>query len=146
MHPWERLQRRFPGEGLGEPSALGAVLLEREAEPTPSATRAGETVKLSENKVRPLKNLAKTSPNAPLLKRLVRYPFKLSGTQGKRSSWRTALQADERRREPRLSPTMIVRSERDPLIVGNPVRTLSHHPAREALPTVDAWLASGGAR
>jgi hypothetical protein len=121
-------------------------LFERDVEPAPSATRAGETVKLSETKVRPLKNLAKTSPNAPLLKRLVRYPFKLSGTQGKRSSWRTALQADERKREPRQSPAMIVRSERDPLIVGNPVRTLAHRPSREALPTVDAWLASGAAR
>lgn len=146
MHPWERLQRRFPGEGLGDPSVLGVALFEREAEPTPSALRAGDIVKLPETKVRPVKLVVKTSPNAPLLKRLVRYPFKLSGTQGKRSAWRTVLQADERRRAPRMAPAMIVRAERDPLIVGNPLRTLERRPGRAPIPTVDAWLSSGGAR
>lgn len=144
MHPWERLQRRFPGEGLGDPSHLGEVLLRRDAPLPAEAPRAGQTVKVPDASTRAAQKLGKTAPNAPLLKRLVRYPYQMSGSKGKRAVWREGVPWSDLAREARLAPLVVVRRERDPVVMGSPLRGFERRPAREARLSVESWLGSRG--
>ena len=83
------------------------------------------------------------SPNAPLLIRVVRYPYAETVSRGRRRRYREVVSAVTDRNEPRPRPVADVRAARDQPPMGNPVKALSIHPEPLAPPpTVDAWLAS----
>lgn len=83
------------------------------------------------------------SPNAPLLIRVVRYPYAETVARGRRRRYRDAAREMTVRNTPRPHPVADVRAARDEPPLGNPVKALSIHPEPLAPPpSVDAWLAS----
>lgn len=93
MHdPRTRLQRRVPGEDLGELDALVRRLDARftvEDRPLPIPDR---TTRVRETLTRARGSLPTPSPNAPLLIRVVKFPYALSPGRSERmalqGSWR----------------------------------------------------------
>jgi hypothetical protein len=142
MHPWDRFQRKSPGEQLSEPRAIELLLFQRDKELRPARVSPGSTAKPFTLKVRNARNTAQPRPNAPLLKRLVRHPFKMYGVQGKRTAVRSPVPWAELKRDRLQSVFRAAQADRGQLIFGNPVRAYDRIPAVPALPTVDQWLAS----
>lgn len=141
MDPRDRLRRRYPGEGLSELSPELSRLRDRD-KPLREYKVARETeVKVREGKVRRISKTGQTSPNAPLLKRLVRYPYRQHTVSGRRVAvaepipW-DALGVEQR---PRLAEALADLQSASEW--GNPLRL---HPAPRAevprRPTVAEWL------
>lgn len=90
--------------------------------------------------------IVEPEPNAPLLIRIVRYPYKEETHRGRRRRLYDASRerpAAELREQPMRS-AMVFKGEP---IYGNPIRALDIHPAPlPAPPPVDDWLAAVGVR
>lgn len=146
MDPRFRLQRRFPGEDLGDPGFVGRRLLERDREPPPPRLLAGSTLKVAATGgTKKARKIADPRPNAPLLIRIVRYPYGLAATRGRRQA---AFVAGLVAREGLLERPAILaeaRAARGEVVVGNPIRKNPTRVERLApIPTVAEWL--GGPR
>ena len=140
MDPRVRLDRRVPGQGLAEPPAIVARLWRREDEAKPERVLAGDKLVVRETTIRNNKNLANPRPNAPLLKRIVRYPYRQDNGRPRREQVYEPTVA----REPIRSDSfeeLVATELRYPIALGNPVRILGHAIERRVLPTVDEWLA-----
>ncbi|MDP2312174.1 MAG: hypothetical protein Q8P41_04660 [Pseudomonadota bacterium] len=89
MDPTRRLRRRVPGDDLAPDERGLARLLARDApdtrrDPVPPRDKAGVRVPTQRDTTR----VASCRPNAPLLIRIVRYPFALATTRGSRQKYR----------------------------------------------------------
>jgi hypothetical protein len=80
-------------------------------------------------------------PNAPLLKRLVRYPYRLYTGRPHRRRLVEPFTATHLRVEFPMPAARVAREARGRMVMGNPLRA---HPSRvwrrEGLPSVDDWL------
>lgn len=146
MHPWERLQRKSPGASVTEPRDLERRICARDQEPPPPRAVPGEKTVVREAKLRSNRIKADPRPNAPLLMRLVRWPFALHVAQGKRAEWRGAVPWELLERVLSQSPRVLLAPDRE--IVGfRPMHDIDRRWTRQPRPSVDAWLSSaGGAR
>lgn len=144
MDPRVRLDRRYPGQGLAEPPAIAARLWLRDREARAVRILPGDKLQVrGEVKLKRPGRMASPSPNAPLLKRIVRYPYREHVARGRR------LQVFQPIERTRLDTTIesavkIVRDLRDPIALGNPLRVIDRsRVSRDAcvVPSVDQWLA-----
>ncbi len=142
MHPWDRLHRRVTGQDLGAPRELATTLWSRDREARPPRILAGETVKSVVTKVKAAQNTAKPLPNAPLLKRVVRHPFALETTRGKRSTVREAIPWDLLQREAMPKITELLRELQGGASLPNPILAYGSAARHEPRPRIsaDAWL------
>lgn len=95
--------------------------------------------------VRPCRRLVEVEPNAPLLIRIVKYPYRQETHRGRRRQvFEAGLEARTRLQE-REAPMRAGRAFKGDPIVGNPIKALSIHPAPlPPPPGVDEWLQSVG--
>lgn len=144
MDPRHRLKRRFPGEDLGDPGPIGRRLLERDREPAPLRQVAGEVLHVPVwGPGRNNRKVADPRPNAPLLIRIVRYPYALKTERGRRH---TAFEAGVQKREGLLDRPYILREAREARgepVQGNPIKAVpTKVPRLQAVPSVADWLES----
>jgi len=144
MDPRVRLDRRYPGQGLAKPPAIAARLWLRDREVRPVRILPGDKLQVrGEVKIKRPGRMASPAPNAPLLKRIVRYPYREHTARGRR------LQVFEPIALVRLDTTIesavkIVRDLRDPIALGNPLRVIDRSrvsPDSRVIPSVEQWLA-----
>jgi hypothetical protein len=145
MDPRDRLKRKYPGEGLADPRPEMARLGARD-KPLRDAPAIRESkVRVREGKPRRIQNLGKPWPNAPLLKRLVRYPYRQHTASGRRTKIADPIPWDACRLETREPVSTALIELRAALKGGNPLRT---EPAPRAgmpvIPSVDDWLTRDG--
>ena len=138
MDPRDRLQRRYPGEGLGDARPFGQRFFARDAALPEPRKVPGETMTLRELKVREAMPGIRPAPNAPLLKRLVHSPYRQETVSPRRQQVFEGIPWDALKRE--------AREEREHLerpTVGNPLRdpAYGHRPEARARISADAWLA-----
>ena len=140
MRPRERaqyrLERGVPGARLDRLSALGDRLQQRQVKFTFTTDRVmiGENFVTREDpEITPAKTID-ASPNAPLLIRLVRYPFSLEAVRSQRSPGREARQSWGRIVEPRPNAVAWMRELRGAIFRGNPMRNITHGPTYRSSP------------
>jgi len=93
--------------------------------------------------VRNNRRLVEPEPNAPLLIRIVKYPYRQETHRGRRRKVFEAGVQARSRLEQRELPMRAGRAFKGEPIVGNPIKALDIHPAPLAAPPgVDEWLAS----
>lgn len=141
MDPRWRLERTFPGEGLAAPSNVAVRVAERDRPLKEPRKELGQLVSVPERSTRRIENVVQASPNAPLLKRLVRYPYALHAVQPRRSTVAEPIPWDALAREPREAVSAVMASVRGERIQGNPLRAVpTRVPRLLPIPTADAWL------
>jgi len=92
-------------------------------------------------------HMIEPEPNAPLLIRIVKYPYRQEVSYGRRRKMFDAGLQTRDRTEPREAPMRAGRAFRGQAIVGNPVKALDLHPTPlSAPPNVDEWLSAVGPR
>ena len=140
MRPRERaqyrLERGVPGARLERLSALGDRLQNRNVSFATTSERVliGEDFVTREDpRITPAKTID-PSPNAPLLIRLVRYPFSLEAVRSNRSPRREAREPWGRIIEPRPNAVAWMRELRAAIFGGNPMRDISHGPIHRPSP------------
>lgn len=142
MHPWDRLRRTIPGERQFEPRGLVVQLYGRDKELRTPRVVLGEKFALAQPKTRNNTHVAEPRPNAPLLKRIVRYPYAMDGVRGTRKPMRDAVPWKDLERAPLpnlgewLAQDRQAPSFPNPVIAGQGLRLI----ARKPLPTVAEWL------
>jgi hypothetical protein len=103
-----------------------------------------ETVHLREVRVRSARKKVEAGPNAPLLKRLVRYPYRLDTGRPRRHRLIEPFSMGSRRLELSTPAGQAAREARGRVVLGNPLRAFpSRAWRREGLPSVDDWLDGG---
>ena len=142
MDPRDRLKRKYPGEGLSDPRPEMARLGARD-KPLREATVIRESsVRVREGKPRRNQHLGKPWPNAPLLKRLVRYPYRQHTASGRRLKVVEPIPWDACRLEGREPVSSALVGLREELKGGSPLRAdPAPKPAMPTIPSVDDWLA-----
>lgn len=140
MDPRFRLQRRYPGERFSEPSALGVRLRERDKPLREERQVLGSSVSVGEPKVRANRARVHPGPNAPLLKRLVLFPYRQDTTFPRRHEVRSPIPWDLLARENLETVPMMVAARPQP-VMGSPVRALMNRVvAREPVESIETWL------
>jgi len=142
MDPTRRLDRRIAGDWTPKVGGLVDRLRERHTEPKAERIIPGEKLGRSFD-TRNTRHIADPWPNAPLLKRVVRYPFALHVRAPQRQPGRDAVPWEALQRETTGSPMVAALAERGELIWGNPLKAVPTQVER--LPRhqgVDAWLAT----
>lgn len=141
MDPRDRLKRRYPGEGLAELRPGMARLGDRDKPLREVRVARETTVRTRKGTERRMQNLGKPWPNAPLLKRLVRYPYRQHTTDGRRQTIHEPVPWDAARLEERDPVSSALRGLREALRGGSPLRQEpTPRPAMPPVPTLDAWL------
>ena len=145
-HPSKRLDRKFPGERLHEPRGLSRTLLERGDRVREIKTVVGEDLATREGETRDTQRVIDAGPNAPLLKRLILFPYGLETEPGQRAHVRDIRPWGSLEREITPSAGAEAREARGAITEGNPLKQLAifRKEKRERL-SVDDWL-SGGKR
>lgn len=147
MHPWDRLQRRVVGEQLWEPRALELALAARDRDAKPQRVACGEKAVLREATVRRNGHLARPAPNAPLLKRVARYPYALHTERPRKLELRSGVPWADLERDPLPSMRAWGVAEREGRSFANPVplvMALRRHDRPRI--TAEEWLTGEGAR
>jgi hypothetical protein len=130
---------------LVKPSPMEERLRARDREPRVFKGLVSASTTLQERKVRRPRNMIEPEPNAPLLKRIVKYPYEEVCRGPVRRKTGNSVRTAIVRLEPRKPPMVEGRSAIGDLIVGNPIRGLNIHPVPLASPpSVEEWLASKG--
>lgn len=138
-----RLSRTFPGERQLRLGPLLDRLHGRDKELRQYATGFAGKVKLKDRRVRPTRHTIEPEPNAPLLIRIVKYPYQQEVSYARRRRVYEPSMVVRDRLEPRPTPVADVREFRDQGFMGNPVKAIDLHPAPlPPPPPVDAWLSS----
>lgn len=90
---------------------------------------------------------AEPEPNAPLLIRIVRYPYRQETHRGRRRQvFEAGLQVREKL-DAREAPMRSARDYRGDAITGNPIKALGIHPSPLAPPpSIEEWLGAVGPR
>jgi hypothetical protein len=106
VHPWDRLHRRGIGDTLGKSGSVEVRLLLRWRDPWMPRTVLGAVRAGFDFRARAVGKKADAGPNAPLLKRVVRWPFRLEVARGRREVLRGEIPwaALEREALPRYVP------------------------------------------
>ena len=146
MKAWDRLHRKVPGEHLADPSGVEVALSARAKEPPPTRQVAGEAIKAIEIKERRPKRIVEAQPNAPLLKRIVRFPKKYEQPmQGRKSVYREKLPWELLNRERTVGAFEFYVADRVTVHPEPPIPVLRElrNWARPKL-SADAWLDSVG--
>ncbi len=124
---------------------LVSRLVERDREAPVFEGLFQDAVRLKVSEVRDNRRLADTSENAPLLIRIVKYPYEQDVTSGRRRQVFEPVSMERDRLQPRPAPVTEVRALRDEPFFGNPFKALAIHPEPLAPPPgVDEWLDSVG--
>lgn len=141
MDPRERLKRRYPGEDIAAPSSSVERLAARDRPLRQPKQALGEEMRVSSHAVRRNQNTIQPQPNAPLLKRLVRYPYALHATRPRTLKVAEPVPWDLLERTVSEPVSAVTRDARDLSIQGNPLRAVSTTvPRRSRVPSVDDWL------
>jgi hypothetical protein len=147
MDPRWRLQRKYPGEGLLDLSPAVTRVADRDRPLKAERATLGSKVTIPAATTRRNGVVVEPRPNAPLLKRLVRYPFALHGTQPRRHTLMEAVPWGAHGAQPREPVSASFDDLRGGPAVGNPLRAVPTRPPRlGARPTVAEWLDSRGSR
>ncbi len=141
MDPRVRLERKYPGEGRFLLSPIEERLLARDREGRAPRREPGQTLRGRVVKIRAVWRTADPTPNAPLLKRIVRYPYRLETTYGRRFRvFEAGMIAREHIHS--LPPAArVARAARGEMVWGNPLRQEPPRLARRVIPSVAEWLA-----
>ena len=139
MDPRVRLRRRYPGERLAEPRPLGTRVFGRDKPLREPREVVGSVVSLPEVKIRAHRSQARPSPNAPLLKRLVMYPYRQSTSYGRRQAVREPVPWDVLTRQDRETVADIL-AERPEPAPGSSVREAMQRLVTREIPSVELWL------
>lgn len=150
MHPWDRLHRATLGERFTELRGLAKRLMERDVEPQLARTILADVIDkplVPETTIKRASHLANPSPNAPLLKRVVRHPYALESTRGQRSLFRSAVPWSDLQRADVPSVRAVLAEARggagplfpSPILVGWAARSLDRPRASS-----EGWLKAGG--
>ncbi len=123
MHAWERQHRAGLGDSLPGLGALEVRLFERFRDPWMPRTVLSEWRGPSARKVRASSSRVDAAPNAPLLKRVVRRPYRLDTERGRRAVHREAVPWEELRRESTPSASSMVFAARTRIAFDNPLRS-----------------------
>lgn len=138
-----RLRRDYPGERLLTERALAGRLHGRDRELRIFEGLVAADTGKARGDTRRTRRTADPSPNAPLLIRIVRYPYRQETHRGRR---RTVFQAGMPRRqhaEQREAPMRSAMVFRGDAVYGNPIKALDIHPSPlPPPPSVDSWLAT----
>ena len=144
---FERAQLAYPGEKLGTSPVLSdrlgvrVVMLEK-----PPRRVCGESVLPEREKSKTVRwsRSIECGPNAPLLIRIVKYPYAEDVVRPRRKTvFEGGLSEREARARNTPSPLPAARAAFGPITGGNPLRAfpIRHTPLR--IPTVDEWLSEG---
>ncbi len=141
MDPRYRLQRRHPGEGLARPHATSVRVLERDRPLRAPRATLGEDFEGRTGKVRLTWRTADPAPNAPLLKRLVRYPYRQEIQRGRRVTLLEGPNRPQKSVDSFASGVREARAWRVRVAFANPLR--AEQPPRverRERPSVEEWL------
>ncbi|MCO4748103.1 MAG: hypothetical protein KC912_25135 [Proteobacteria bacterium] len=139
MDPRFRLRRRYPGERLNEPRALGVRLAERDKPLKEARAVLGSIVDIKEPKVRASRSRVTAGPNAPLLKRLVLSPYRQDTARPRRGSGRDPIPWDVLDR-PEAQRISAVLAERPEAVQGSVVRPAMVRLVARQRMSADDWL------
>jgi hypothetical protein len=143
-----RLERAHLGEGVGRMGAVTTRLADRVRAAAPARKVAGESFEGRQAKTRRVRRLAEVSPNAPLLIRLVLWPYALETTRPRRQEGgRSAVPWDALKRERLEGASMVLAQGARRIEWGGPLaHSDDRRTTRAPRPTVDGWLALRGER
>lgn len=139
MDPRFRLHRKYPGEQIARLRRLGVRLVDRDKPLKPPREVLGSLIRAGAFSSRDNRAKVDPAPNAPLLKRLVLFPYRQDTTFPRRAPQREPVPWDMLARE--ALPTMAERiaerprSTRESLVKDAMVRVV-----RRERPSLDAWL------
>jgi len=142
MHPWDRSQRKFIGEALFELRPLVASLFARDREIREPKVKPREPHAGRNWSVRKSTRRAETRPNAPLLKRLVRYPFRLDTVSPVKKEVRSAVPWADLHTERIVYASTEIRAGRSRPEFPNPMNTVEmvRLRTRDHRPSLSQWL------
>ena len=141
MDPRDRLKRRYPGEGLSDLRPAMVRLGDRD-KPLREPMAARESViRVRKGEFRRNQNMGKPWPNAPLLKRLVRYPYRQHTTDGRRVRVMEPVPWDAGRIESREPASNCLVDLRAALRGGGPLKNEpTPRPHMPRIPSISDWL------
>ena len=142
MDPRHRLKRRYPGQGIADPSPLFDRLIGRDKPLREERESPGSKIVYREVKSRHPWRMAEPSPNAPLLKRMVRYPYRQELTWARREQVFEPLSLVDWGLDDRPLAFREAQAERGSQTNGNPLKTHTFRvETRRSTPSVSEWLA-----
>lgn len=145
MHPWDRLHRAVLGERLNEPRGLAKVLFARDRElkaPTTILGKLAQSTRGQQPKIKANTHVASPRPNAPLLKRIVRRPFRMDDPSGRtRIRLRDAVPWEDLARQDLPRPSEVLAASRFAITFGDPVREIqAMRDLDRPRPSAAGWL------
>ena len=145
MHPHDRLKREVIGSNLGQIRASVRHMLHRDRPLKVPRSIAGETVSSRSCEITYRRVWLDPGPNAPLLKRIVKYPYALEEIgRPRRSVLYSGLNAREQR-TPVPHPIAMVHEFVGERIQGNPLKRNSLRPKPlDKVPSIESWLKGRG--
>lgn len=145
MHPHDRLKREVLGSNLGQTRASVQHVLHRDRPLKASRSVAGETISSRSCEITYRRVWLDPGPNAPLLKRIVKYPYALEEIGRPRRSVLYSGPSAREQRMPVPHPIELVREFVGERILGNPLKRNSLRPEPLGkVPSVEAWLEGRG--
>ena len=141
MHPHDRLKREGLGEQLGVLRPVVEQAWRRDKPVSAPRVVPGESMKLRTAKVKFRRVHVDAGPNAPLLKRVVKYPYRYDElARPRRTKFEIGL-SSRMKREAFPRPIQILETYRGPRVVGNPLRNYSFRAdPLQRPPSVQRWL------
>jgi len=115
-------------------------LFARDKELKPERVTPGAALKVLDARVRITRRTADPLPNAPLLKRIVRYPYRLETTYARRSRLYDPLSAIHERLQSLPPVSRLLAESHGPVTLGNPLRSHPLGVEPRTRPSVEEWL------
>ena len=128
MHAWDRQHRASVGDSLGESSALEKRLLLRFRDPWMPRSMLGAWQGPTALKTREVAVRVDVGPHSPLLKRVIRRPYRLETERGRRALHRDAVPWAEIHREDKPRASSMLFSARARVAFDNPLRGDENRP------------------
>ena len=145
MHPHDRLKREILGERAVRDRSVVVALAKRDKPLANTRSVPGESMKLRTCEITYRRVWLEPGPNAPLLKRIVKYPYALEEVgRSIRVAVPKGLSAREKR-ESLPKPMQMAAAFRGVRRTGGPLKGNSLRPKPlPKVPSIEAWLTEKG--
>lgn len=145
MHPHDRLKRQVLGSNLGQMRETVQHMLHRDRPLKSPRTVAGENISSRSCEITYRRVWLDPGPNAPLLKRIVKYPYALEEIGRPRRSVLYKGLGDREQRSPVPHPIAFAREYVGDRVMGNPLKRYSLRPKPlDKAPSIELWLKGRG--
>lgn len=137
----DRLDRHVPGQRVTDPRPLEASLFARDRELRKPHKALGEEFSGRSFKTRDTHHVADPAPNAPLLKRLVLYPYVQEVERPRRGeAYDRSIPWDLLDHERTPHTFQLYRDAKIPPVQGSPLKSIDRTIPQRSRPPVSDWL------